>query len=228
MPLFELAWKVTATLTEPLLGTVSKDPEVFKKYIEQLQHDRQDAIKDNESETAPQVPPEVDEKSGWTGFHSDEKGIFVYDYLIKGALKNAGNVLKDALDLTGLRSKIDRFVFVFPRRVHIRDEKGDILKAPDGTLERPLRAQTPKGERVSLARSDTVKEGRKIEFIVKVVEGCPIKHVEQVVEKCMDYWQLCGLGQWRNASYGRVTVKVEILDPKTDQPMAAKAEKCPV
>ena len=74
-----------------------------------------------------------------------------------GFLKESGNTLKDQLGIRNLRSKIDQYIYILPRRIHF-------AKKPDGVLERPLRAMTMQGPRVALTRSDMVKAGTRLEF----------------------------------------------------------------
>ena len=103
----------TLTLVEPMLGTVPKDREIYATYIASK---APDGAADDEVET---VTEDLEAK-GWTGFHSDDNGLFVYDYLVKGFLKEAGNTLKEQLSVKALRSKLDQFVFVAPRPVALR------------------------------------------------------------------------------------------------------------
>jgi len=180
--------KVRITLTEPLLGTVPKDQAVYSTYIAS----KAPAPESGEEETST-VPVDL-EARGWTGFHQDENGIFIYDYLIKGFLKEAGNVLKDALKIKALKSKIENFVFVNPRRIYLGKE-------PAGYIERPLRVQTPQGERSALARSDYVSAGTSFEIEIQLL---PHKELTvDVILQILEYGQLKGLGQNRNSGYGR-------------------------
>lgn len=202
--------KYRLTLTEDMLGTVPKNKEVFSRYI------ANERTGENEIDSVPEG-----EESGYTGFFEDDEGIFLYDYHIKGFLKEAGNVLKGSLvnpqapknpekaespgptgdskkkpavGIQGLRSKIDNYVFVFPRKIRLK-------KKPDGVLERPLRGMTAQGPRVSLAKSDIVSAGTSFEITVKLL---PHKEITQaVIEALLDYGALKGLGNWRNASWGQ-------------------------
>jgi hypothetical protein len=187
-----------------MLGTVPKDPEIYKSFIESK---KPAGIEENEAATVEKI-----EDKGWTGFHSDDNGLFIYDYMIRGFLKNAGEVLQSTIDvekekkgvvsrekLKGIRGKIDRFVFVFPRKIYL-----DGKTEPDGVVERPLRAMTMQGPRVTLARSDSVNEGINLFFSIKLV---PNKEISwEIIEKLLEYGELCGLGQFRNGSYGRFEV----------------------
>ena len=102
------------TLLEKLLGTVPKDKEIYASYI---------AAKAPRDENAQEEIVSVDEveERGWTGFHSDSKGLFIYDYMIKGFLKAAC----ETLQANGVIKKIpaykkwfDKLVFVYPRRLY--------------------------------------------------------------------------------------------------------------
>ena len=183
--MFEFEQKYRLTLIEPMLGTVAKSKEIFTRYI------ANERTGEDEIANVPEG-----EESGYTGFFTDEEGIFLYDYHIKGFLKEAGNVLKESLKLKNLKSKIDNFVFVFPRKIRLQD-------APDGVLERPLRGMTAQGPRVSLAKSDVVNAGLSFEVTIKVLTHKGQEIDQEVIESLLDYGALKGLGQWRNGSWGR-------------------------
>lgn len=206
------------TLLEPQLGTVPKNPEIYKKFIENLKPEDQ---QDDESKTV-----EARENQGWTGFHRDEYGVFIYDYMLKGFLKNAGNIIKEQMGVKALKSKIVNFVFVKPRRVHFdmtNAMKNEELVAYLGTgeatvrvgenglaiLERPLRAETMQGPRVTLVASDVVGSGATLKAVLKVLDG-PIS--EKILRNIVDYGQLQGLGQWRSAGWGSFDATIEKCD----------------
>lgn len=206
-------YKLKIELTEPMLGTVPKDPDIFKRFLigklrkklEKMEEGEEreefeEKIKKMEAEEVATI--EETEEGSWTGFHSDEAGLFVYDYFIRGFLKNSGNVQKDELEIRAIRSKIDKWLFVFPRRIYVEDNSsGSIKKKADDILERSLRVRTPKGERVTLARSDCVKIGSVLNCTLTVLK--PKLFTEKVIREILDYGQYQGLGQFRNGSYGR-------------------------
>ena len=99
-----------------------------------------------------------------------------------------------------MRSKIDNYVFVFPRRVYLGKTK------PDGTFERPLRAQTMQGPRITLARSDFIGARSQFEFEIKIVKHKEI--TEDTIKSLLDYGQYMGFGQFRNGSFGRFVYEV--------------------
>lgn len=84
---------------------------------------------------------------------------------------------------------------MFPRQIPIFFD-GEITG-----LQRPLRAQTAQGERISLANSEMIPAGATCEFTVK----CLLDDHEKTVREWLDYGCFSGMGQWRNASYGRFT-----------------------
>ncbi len=191
-------YRVTATLLEAMLGTIPKNPEVYATWV------KLKTVKEDEA------PPEFTEEKAWTGFHSDAKGLFIYDYMIKGFLKEAASILPEELSLRNprgnplgvatIKRRVDNWVFVYPRRIYL----GKLQ--PDGFLERPLRATTMQGERITLVRSDSVNAGTQFEFEIVVLPSCPI--TEANLRAWLDYGQLKGLGQWRNAGYGRFTYEL--------------------
>lgn len=183
-------YDVTVTLTEPMLGTVPKNQEVYRRYIESK---KPTDVEEEEFETVEDV-----EEAGWTGFHSDETGLFVYDYFIRGFIKESCRV---AALFPAPVTKVDRFLFVFPRRIYLLDSHGKPKKKPDGVIERPLRAMTMRGPRVTVARSDYVDSGTVLRFGLHNLN--PQIFTQQILIDLLAYGEYQGLGQWRNASYGR-------------------------
>ena len=100
---------------------------------------------------------------------------------------------------------VEEAIFAYPRQINfLRD--GEKMKDTDGVLERPLRAETPKGPRVALAKSDKVDAGTELQFELGVID-------EKLVPKAMlvallKYGAHKGLGQFRNGGYGRFAFKV--------------------
>lgn len=184
--------RVKIRLITDLLGTVPTSKEIYADFIE------------SKRPQSVEGPPETTsvkerEERGWTGFHVDEKGLFMYDYAIKGFFKNAGNVLKDDLKIKNLRSKITNLLFVQPRKIYFKKKK------PDGVVERPLQAQTMQGPRVTLVRSDSIAENTTLEFDVVLLKGKD-ELKEEIISQLLEYGELLGLGQFRTGGYGRFEV----------------------
>jgi len=142
---------------------------------------------------------------GTTVFPKDEAGRPVLlDYQIKGQLKGAAKALngKDGMP-KALRSKVENLAFVSPRRVIIHGPdpatNGDCRDLLD-VLERPLRASTAQGERITLARSEMLPAGVWIQYGLTVYPG---EITEEVLRELLDYGYWMGLLQWRNGGYGR-------------------------
>lgn len=189
--------KFRLTLTEPILGTCP-DQETYEKYILGKPEVPDNDATGKELETV----PEDDLTQTVTRFHRDDKGVYLLDYQVKGFFKGAGNVLKDELPgakgkgLKALRSKIDNYLFVFPRYIRLAEE-------PDGVLARSIRAQTAQGPRICIGVSEYVNAGKYIDIRIDLL---PHKELTwSVIEMLLDYGQYKGLGQFRNGSYGRFT-----------------------
>jgi len=189
-------FNVTLTLTEKMLGTVSSDPKVFSEFQAK---DLENGVPEDEIETLPK-----DLEKGCTGFHKDEEGLIIYDQFIKGFFKSTANTIKDDLGIKNCRSKVVNHLFIFPRQIRVLTDTGENVMVADGTLERPLRAQTQQGPRVTLAKSEFVSEGRTLSFTVRIVGKKGIKlFTTEILEEILEYGKYIGLGQWRTGSCGR-------------------------
>lgn len=115
--------------------------------------------------------------------------------MCRGFLKSSANNLKNIVGIKNLRSKVENYLFVFPRHIWLKEEV-------DGNLQRPLRAETAKGPRTSIAVSEMVKDV-SIEVELHLLPHPELKW--DVVEQILDYGKYEGISQWRSASYGRFT-----------------------
>ena len=204
--------KVKITFLEPVLGTWPNNKNIAEEFIASKAPDASTI----EEEIVALGIDAVTEK-GKTVFPRNEAGEPVlYDYQVKGFFKDACGMLrrvggkdektgkKKAANLSGkltaYKSVIDGLIFVQPRMIPIQ-VNGEIRDC-----QRPLRAQTMQGERVSLANSEEIPEGSSAEFEVVCLE----KDHEAVVQEWLDYGILRGIGQWRNSGKGRF--EYEIID----------------
>ena len=188
--------KVRIKFLEDVLGSSPANSELLTEYIASK---AEDAAK-IEEEVAALGADAVEEKA-MTVFPKDEDGNpFLWDYQIRGFFKSACQALNmaDAKGkLTAYKKKIDLLVFIAERKIpYILPEGGKI-----DTMQRPLRGQTAQGERIALAKSETIPAGTTCEFTIRILEDSLLKRVKD----WLDYGQFNGLGQWRNASYGRFT-----------------------
>ena len=187
--------KVRLTLTEGILGTSPTDEEIYTNYI----HNKANA-NTLEDEIATLGADEVTEK-GTTVFHKENGVPFLYDYQIKGFLKSACQALREvsgtmSSKLTSYKKKIDLLIFPAPRKIFFRNY------AEMDICERPLRAMTMQGERVSLARSEEIPAGAQLEFEITSLRG---SEDDDLIREWLDYGKFNGLGQWRNSGKGRFT-----------------------
>lgn len=186
--------KVRVTFFEEILGTASNDPEIHAEFIASK---APDALSKKEEVEALGID-EVIEKSK-TVFPRNENGEpIMWDYQIKGFFKDTCGMLKKVTNTTSSKIKaykkeIDGLIFVKERMIPIQFD-GEI-----GSCQRPLRAQTAQGERVSLANSETIPAGAFIEFTV----SCLCDSHIIAVKEWFDYGELRGMGQWRNSGKGR-------------------------
>jgi hypothetical protein len=189
-------YTVTITFTEPLLGTAPLDKEVYSTYIAEKRVENGESFPHDEVDT-------IQEDKGKTGFHRNAEGNpILYDYVIKGFFKDTCGMLTrvdgtQSKKIKAYRKIIDGLVFIFPRQIPL------VLAGDITTLERPLRAATAQGERVALAHSEQIAVGSSLTFTLDILDGKVIPL--ELLEEWFNYGKYRGLGQWRNASYGRFT-----------------------
>jgi hypothetical protein len=141
-----------------------------------------------------------------TVFPRSEDGTpFFWDYQIKGFCKDAAGMLSRTSDgypgtgssesskLKNYKKDIDGLIFVEPRKIKVT------LAGPIGVIERPLRITTGNVEKVTVAVSETIPAGSTMEFTFLLVKPS----LEAAVMEWLDYGELRGLSQWRNAGWGK-------------------------
>ena len=186
--------KVKITLLEEMLGTASNNAQIHEEFIASKAPD----AKNREEEIAA-IGVEAEVEKSMTVFprNKDSRPI-MWDYQIKGFMKDSCGMLRK---VTGTKSSgmksykktIDGLIFINEREIPINFE-GSV-----GSCQRPLRAQTAQGERISLANSETVPAGSTLEFTIK----CLVDADMNAVKEWLDYGELRGLGQWRNSGKGK-------------------------
>jgi hypothetical protein len=193
--------KVRLTLAQEMLGTKAANKDVFADFIASKAPDG-DRRKE-ELDTA-----EHREEAGTTVFHRQGDQIGIWDYQVKGFFKDAAGAMnrfdtdaRNGLErLPAHKTKIDGCIFVGPRFIPLTLPPGGKV----GICERPLRAETAQGPRVSLCRSETVPAGTTLDVEVTILS----KDLVPYVMAWLAYGELRGLGQWRNSGKGRFTVEV--------------------
>ena len=208
--------KIKMTFTSPLLGTVSGNQELAKKYVidkvltdKTIEEDDKRKRTAKEEKTLPGTIGEQIEESS-TYFHREGKRPFIYGYMIKGFFKAACDAMIDSgvftkkdlnevkLGRWSYKSTINKLIMVRTRKI--------MLQLPETVgewnlpfVERSLRAETMKGDRICLARSEAAPEGTVVEFEFV----CLSKKLQPYIEWWLNYGaEFGGIGQWRSAHYG--------------------------
>lgn len=188
--------KVKLTFVEPILGTSPANEDIYREFIASKAEDAATI----EDEVAALGAEAVAEK-GMTVFPRMEDGTpFLYDYQIKGFFKDTCGGLRKvkgsvSAGIKAYKKEIDKLVFPEPRCIPF-DSYGEI-----GVCQRPLRAQTAQGERVSLAMSEEIPAGASVTFAIVCLTDDHVK----AVREWLDYGRFSGIGQWRNSGKGRFT-----------------------
>lgn len=197
--------RIRCTLLTELLGTLPGDPNIYTEYI-------QTRCPANVEDVPVNLDPDEEIEKKTTYFRRTKTGeLCLADYMIKGHLKAMGEAIRKrirkesgaptAATKSGWEAWVgnaDQNVHVFPRLINLG------VTQPDGIIERPLRAQTMHGPRVSLARSEMINADRTFEFEIHVRGGVS----EEQILVALDEGKYTGYGQWRNAGYGRFIYEV--------------------
>ena len=211
--------KARITLTEPMLGTTAGDSDIVRKFIAAKVKDSKSPTIDKDANATEEV--DVVEKTlaertadeienAMTIYPTDDGKPFIWDYQVKGFLKAAvlalcidsGAYTKEQLKKLTLtrytyKRTVDNLWFPAPRRIILN------LSGPLTVIQRPLRAETLRGERICLAISEAAPAGTTFDCEIKYIN--PVH--ENIIRACLDYGELKGLLQWRNAGWGRFTWK---------------------
>jgi len=201
--------KVRVTFNEKVLGSQSNNKEIHADYIASKAPDKKSREEEIEA-----IGIEAYEEKTMTVFPRMDDGTpMFWDYQIKGFFKDSCSALqrckgediaKQSLKIKAYKKVIDGCIFPRPRMIPIKMPEGGEVEL----LQRPLRGQTAQGERIALATSETVPAGSEIEFDVICLSD---SHVDAVLE-WLDYGRFKGMGQWRNAGFGRFSYETEITD----------------
>ena len=232
--------KVKLTFLEPMLGTLPADEQIYRDYIATKNPNRTAKQVNEEAAALSKEAKEASDEAGRpiTTFARalDKKGNRVpaiNGYVLKGMFKNACSALKDcegtlSNGLSAYKKKIDQQIFInMDQRspLSIINLSEDVYK--DGLLpicERPLRAQTPQGERVAISSSEEVPAGSTVEFSVTALND----KMFDLVFEWLDYGKFNGLGCWHNSGKGRFTYEIISGDtPSKKSKTAATEEAAP-
>ncbi len=114
--------RLKSIFTEVAIGTVAR-ADVYAEYILTKAKEITPEIS-KEVETAPQDIEGIENK-GWTSFHKDDNGsFFIYNYMIKGAIKasleklQAGKALKT---ISAYKKWVGKLIEIEPRKLSSPD-----------------------------------------------------------------------------------------------------------
>lgn len=190
----------------PLLGSQPASLEVRTKYLQ--------------SKAGKLLTPEQRaEENERFDYDEDDKGINVFardskrgdclclmGHHIKGFFKESLLFLQPQAGIAMPQKKVDGLLFVEPRFIPIMrgDEK---IYEEDNVLERPLIANTPRGPRTALQASEQIEDPWWIEFELTLLPSTATAKSKALtwdaVELALQYGAYHGIGQWRNAAYGK-------------------------
>lgn len=185
--------KVKLTFTEPILGTMPQNEDVYRDYIGSKAPDA--ATVDDE---VANIGADAVIEKGMTVFPKEDGVPYLYDYQVKGFFKDTCGGLRkvkgsESEKIKAYKKEIDKLIFISPRKI-LFENFGEI-----GECQRPLRAQTAQGERVSLAISEEIGAGCSVTFEITML----CDDHEKAVREWLDYGRYSGIGQWRNSGKGR-------------------------
>ena len=208
MSLFEKEIRVRITFVEPVLGSAPNTEEIYKEFVASK---APDALTMEEEISA--MGTEFFEEKGTTVFSRMGVNACLWDYQIRGFFKGSCGGIQKAKGrkkkllsqgIKAYKKIIDNNVFVFPRQIPLNLPNGMDIESAMTVNQRPLRAQTAQGERVALASSEQLPAGTWFEITIGLLDAT----LEPIVLEWLDFGQLNGIGQWRNASYGRFDYEV--------------------
>ncbi|MBR3247892.1 MAG: hypothetical protein IKG03_05805, partial [Clostridiales bacterium] len=163
--------RIKLTFLEPVLGSSPNDEDIYTRFIGDKAPDAP-SLKE-EIESLGEDGADIVAERGTTVFPRDVDGTPIFwSYQIEGFFKGTCGFLRTvpgtlSSKLKAYKKQIDGRIFVegdesptnkTGRKVRINDA------FPIDLYQRPLRAQTPQGERVSLACSERIPEGANCEF----------------------------------------------------------------
>lgn len=190
---------IKCEFTNGVLGTAPNNESLFADYVASKAPD----AKSMEEEIEALGAGEYTDRQ-MTVFMRDEDGDpAIRDYQIKGFFKDACNMLKrvpgtKCFSVKAYKKIIDGCFFVYPKFIKF-DFDGEI-----DYKERPLRAQTPQGERTALTSSEMVNEGATVTFDLELLNPAD----RAMAIECLEYGRRRGFGQWRNAGWGTFEYRI--------------------
>lgn len=196
---------VRLTLIDSMLGTSPANEKTYRDWVGSKAPDAATM----EDEVASLGVDAVADKGMTVFMRYDDGRPMMFAYQIKGFFKSACKALRSDPDTVSSKLKaykgvIDDNMFVYGTEDSKRT--GNRIPINFGgdmaVCERPLRAETMQGPRVTLASSEEVPEGSTMLIKIKTM-NIGKADLQALVREWLNYGELHGLGQWRNSGRGR-------------------------
>ena len=195
--------RIKLTFLEPVLGSSPNNEEIYTEFIGSKAEDAPSL-----AEEVAALGDDVVAEKGTTVFPRDNDGTPIFwSYQIEGFFKGTCGFLRTVPGT--LSSKLKAYKKEIDGRIFVAGDESQTNKTgrkirinnafPMDLYQRPLRAQTAQGERVSLACSERIPEGANCEFNIT----CLLDDDTKLVEEWLDFGRRNGLGQFRNSGSGR-------------------------
>lgn len=197
--------KVKCEFLEEVLGSAPSNENIYGDYIASKAPD----AKKKTEEIAAVGTGDYEDRQTTIFPRDEEDNPFIFDYVIKGMLKDSCGFLRkvpgsECSKIKAFKKEIDGLIFPLERRIYFIPADGKRYVDID-YCQRPLRASTPMGDRNALAISETVPAGTKIEFRLAILD----EKAYPMVKECLEYGAVHGFGQWRNSGKGRFSYEIE-------------------
>jgi len=184
---------VTIKILTPLAGSVPRSPEVMKHWLDTIKG-LPENVKKMELEEREKYAEEVEIRN-WNSFRKDEKGYYLPSYVVRGVLKQAGD-LTDSPYKVKRRAKLIR---VFPDRLYLPRD-------PDRTVEITGHVMGFRGERDIITRVDVYDPPIELTFELWVSRYGKQLTRDELEQLLVMGGQSCGIGAARQLDYGRFEV----------------------
>ena len=211
-------YRVALDFIEAVLGSRPASADILKNWVMTKADDVLGTDKELE-ELAALPEDELRERLEYAKMtcfaRSPEGHLMLFDYAVKGALKDAANVLKEAMGIKAARSKLVQQVFVKPRHVIFLRDGEPVSQVDEEPCLRPLMAMTAQGPRVTIAGSEQISPPLSLICELHVIgtgtNGATI-WTQKKLEEILSYGAYNGIGQWRTGGYGRYEFTLEPIE----------------
>jgi len=216
MRIVERVFRLSITFLTPTLATLPANRSILGDFI----HSKGSTDAQASEEMAAMEHVDLDDEANKmkTIFPRDEEGfVHAWDYQWRGFLKDK----VDSLVKLGMvkhlspwtyKAHIDKFVFVDERRIYFLKNGERITEDPLPLLERPVRATTQKGDRISLRASEKLEGGITCVFNIVLLGGSRTAKKsgdshraglnEEELGLCFDLGKRNGFSQWHGGGHG--------------------------